>query len=91
MVPVMEDDVETVNKIEALKESLQKVRAKLDIWHHKMTITVVFGISLSSFLFALVGACIVLGLTIHFTNGYVLILPDAFPHLYKAMPTWLGR
>lgn len=91
MVPVMEDKVETVNKTELLKASLQKLRTTLDIWHHTLTMTVVFGISLSSLLIALVGGCVVLGLTIHFTNGYVMLLPDAFPHLYKAMPAWLGR
>ena len=69
----------------------QAAKKTLDIWHHKAAVTVVFGISLSSFLIGLVGACIVLFLTIHFTNGFVLILPDAFPHLNKAMPAWLGR
>ena len=77
--------------IDKIKTLLRTAKTTFDFWNHKMAMTVVFGISLSSFIFALVGACIILALTIGFTNGYLMIIPETFPHLYKAMPAWLGR
>lgn len=79
-----------IEVMKSIKEAAGPVLfSKFDIRLYGLDVVIVRGVSLSSILLALGGACVILGVTIHFQNGFLYMLSDALPHTDRPMPSWL--